>query len=383
MAAGGSTSVVVFALAANLGIAVAKFAAAAYTGSSAMVSEGIHSLVDSSNQGLMLFGIARSQRPPDEKHPFGYSKELYFWAFVVAMVLFALGAGFSIYEGYQKLLHPHPIENVHIIYAVLGVAILLEGGATWKALQEFNKKRGNKSFLKGLRQSKDPALFAILLEDMAAIAGLIVAGIGITIAVQMGIEEADGMASIAIGIILAFVSVFMAFEVKSLIIGEAADIETQRGIIALFKDEMGAGKPIHAINEVRTMHLGPSDILVAASVDFGDRIDAAAVEATTERLETAIKARFPGIRRLFLEAQSQKAHRAAIEAEARHEAEIVGAEPEDVLPEAVSPGGIPVGGNGGVGTKMAPQSAQKQEGFVTARPMSRKGRKRAKSKKKG
>ena len=382
MAAGGSTTVVVFALTANLGIAVAKFAAAAYTGSSAMVSEGIHSLVDSSNQGLMLFGIARSKRPPDEKHPFGYSKELYFWAFVVAIVLFALGAGFSIYEGYQKLLHPHPINNVHIIYAVLGVAIFLEGIATWKALKEFNKRRGNRSFLKGLRQSKDPALFAILLEDLAAIAGLIVAGIGVTVAVQMGIEEADGLASIAIGVILACVSVFMALEVKSLIIGEAANTETQRGIMRLFKEEMGEGKPILAINEIRTMHLGPSDVLVAASVDFGDSFDAAAVEATTERLETAVKNEYPEIRRLFLEAQSQEAHRAAIEAEARHEAEIVDTEPEDVMPETLSAGGVPIGdGAGGVANKMAPQAAQKPADYVTARPMSRKGRKKAKRKK--
>ena len=169
MAAGGSTAVVLFALGANLGIAVAKLVAAAWAGSSAMLSEGIHSLVDSSNQGLMLHGIKRSSRPADDTHPFGYSKELYFWSFVVAIMLFALGAGISIYEGIKKLQHPHAITNVHIIYLVLGFAIVLEGLATMKAFKEFNKRRRGREFLTALRQSKDPALFAILLEDFAAV----------------------------------------------------------------------------------------------------------------------------------------------------------------------------------------------------------------------
>lgn len=367
MAAGGSRAVVLFALGANLGIAVAKFVAAAWTGSSAMLSEGIHSLVDSSNQGLMLYGIKRSSRPADATHPFGYSKELYFWSFVVAIMLFALGAGISIYEGITKLQEPHAITNVHIIYAVLGIAIVLEGLATLKTFKEFNKRRRGRRFLTALRQSKDPALFAILLEDFAAIMGLLVAMAGVSVAYYMGYPEADGIASIIIGIILALVALFMAIEIKALIIGEAADIETQRGLMKIIKSEQGEGKPILAINEVRTMHLGPRDILVAASVDFGDGLSAADVEATTARLETTIKEQFPKVRRLFLEAQSEEAHAEAIAAEAVHEAELVGVEPGDADEADVA-----------VPTKMAPNQPKGQGDYITARPMSRKGRKRSK-----
>lgn len=381
MAAVGSTSVVLVALGANLGIAAAKFAAAVYTGSSAMLSEAIHSLVDSGNQGLMLYGIKRSARPADDKHPFGYSKELYFWSFVVAILLFALGAGISIYEGIDKLRHPHAIDNVHIIYIVLGVAVLLEGLATFKAFKEFNKRRRGRGILTALRQSKDPALFAILLEDFAAILGLFVAMIGVTIAHQLGYAEADGIASIVIGCILACVAFFMAFEIKGLILGEAADVETQRGIMAIINAEHGSGKPIRAINEVRTMHLGPTDILVAASVDFRDGILAEDVEAATARIETAIKSRFPSVRRLFLEAQSVAAHAEAIAAEAEHEAALTGVTPEEakrqlVRATAATPKTAGLA-KGTVPTKMASGAAQKQDTVVTARPMSRKGRKRA------
>jgi cation diffusion facilitator family transporter len=372
VAATGSTTVVYFALGANLGIAIAKFAAAAWTGSSAMFSEAIHSVVDSGNQALMLYGIRRSTRPADEKHPFGYSKELYFWSFVVAILLFALGAGISIYEGIQKLLHPHPIENASIIYAVLGVALLLEGAAAYKAFKEFDKRRQGRGMLSALRHSKDPALFAILLEDFAAILGLIVAASGVTVAIQLGYEAADGIASIVIGIILAIVALFMANEIRGLIIGEAADAATRRGLLEIIGGEQGADKPIRAINEVRTMHLGPNDILVAASVDFQDGISAEEVEATTQRLETAIKDRFPDIRRLFLEAQSEKGHAASIAAEAQHEAELTGAEPEKAMPQTRS-------GEGGP-TKKAPETARKGPPIITARPLSRKGRKRARKK---
>ena len=366
--AGGSTTVVLVALGANLGIAVAKFGASVLTGSSAMFSEAIHSLVDSGNQGLMLYGIKRSARPADDKHPFGYSKELYFWSFVVAIMLFALGSGVSIYEGIEKLKHPHPISDVHIIYAVLGIAVLLEGFACYKAMQEFNARRGRRGILTALRQSKDPSLFAILLEDFAAILGLIVAAVGVTVADLLHYEPADGIASIIIGVILACVAMFMAFEIKHLIIGEAADAETQRGIMAAIKAEQGEGKPIRAINEVRTMHLGPHDILVAASVDFGGNVSADEVEGATARIETAIKSKFPDVRRLFLEAQSVEAHVAAVKAEVHHEAELVGADAEDMMEKSVR-------------TKMTPEAAQRQTANVTARPMSRKGRKRSKKKK--
>lgn len=331
MAAGGSTTVVLIAMGANFGIACAKFAAAAWTGSSAMASEAIHSLVDTSNQGLLLYGLHRARQPADEQHPFGYSKELYFWSFVVAIVLFALGAGVSIYEGVEKIRDPHPIHDVHIIYAVLGVAILLEGFSTYKAIAEFNRRYAGTRWFDALRQSKDPALFAIVLEDIAAMIGLTVALIGVAVADFYGIVEADGVASIAIGLVLAGVAVFMALEIKSLIIGEAVDAGVLAGIRAKIEQEIGKGEPITAINEIRTMHLGPEDVLVAASVDFRDGETARSVETTTAHLENVIKAEFPQVRRLFLEVQSQAAHREALAAEARHHAKVEGLGADDAV----------------------------------------------------
>ncbi len=308
MSAGGSTAVVVVALGCNLAIAASKFVAYTWTGSSAMLSEAIHSLVDSANQALLFLGLKRAQRPADARHPFGYSKELYFWSFIVAMILFSLGAGVAIYEGVEKILHPHPIENAYISYIVLGVAIVLESISTWKALAEFNARRGRQGAISALRHSKDPALFAIVLEDLAALAGLAVAFIGIFLADKFGIAEADAVASIVIGLILGGVAVFMSTEIRSLIVGEAASPAMRSGIRNLIHAELGTGRPIRAINEIRTMHLGPEDVLVAASVDFHDNGTVTDVEATTARLEQAIRTRYPAVRNLFLEVQGEEEH---------------------------------------------------------------------------
>lgn len=308
MSAGGSGSVVLVALVCNLGIAAAKFAAAAWTGSSAMLSEAIHSLVDTSNQGLLLIGLKRSRLPADESHPFGYSKELYFWSFIVAILLFSLGAGVAIYEGVEKISNPRPIFDPVVNYIVLAVAFALEGVSTLKAMSAFNAQRGRMGALTALRASKDPALFTVLLEDTAALAGLTVAAIGIAIAHLTGNPWADGVASIIIGLILGFVAIFMSVEIRSLIVGEAASPAVRQGLRDIIASETGPGKPIRLINEIRTMHLGPHDVLVAASVDFDDGQTAAAVEATTSRLERAIKARYPDVGRLFLEVQSASEH---------------------------------------------------------------------------
>lgn len=308
VSAGGSTGVVLVALGCNLAIAAAKFVAYAWTGSSAMLSEAIHSLVDTSNQALLLHGMKRSQRPADVHHPFGHSKELYFWSFIVAILLFSLGAGVALYEGAEKLHNPHPIHDAHINYIVLIVAIALEGVSTWKALSEFNARRGEAGVISALRASKDPALFAIVLEDLAALAGLLCALVGVFVADQFGIAEADGIASIAIGLILGLVAAFMSIEIRSLIIGEAASPEVRSGLAAIIRKETGAGRPIKGINEIRTMHLGPEDVLVAASVDFHDGETSKSVEETTSRLEKAIRVRFPEVRRLFIEVQSAEAH---------------------------------------------------------------------------
>lgn len=308
VAAGGSTTVVLIAMGANFGIACAKFAASAWTGSSAMLSEAIHSVVDTCNQALLLFGIKRSTRKADEAHPFGYSKELYFWSFIVAIVLFSLGAGVSIYEGIDKFFHPHKIEHADIIYVVLGLAIGMEGFSTYKALAEFRTRYAGRKFVSALKKSKDPALFAIVLEDIAAIFGLFVALIGVLIADKLGYTQADGIASIAIGLVLAAVAIFMAIEIKSLIIGEAADPEVQSGLFRIINAHTGETEPILAINEIRTMHLGPLDILVAASVDFRDGTSSETVEATTNEIEQEIKAEFPSVRKLFIEVQSIESH---------------------------------------------------------------------------
>lgn len=304
MSAEGSTKVVLIALGCNFGIAVAKFAAAAFTGSSAMLSEAIHSLVDTSNQGLLFHGIKRAARPADDRHPFGYAMELYFWSFVVAIVLFSLGAGVSIYEGVDKLFHPHPISNVEVNYAVLGIALVLESISTRQALKAFNKSREGRSAISALRHSKDPALFTVLLEDLAALAGLTVALIGIAAAHILELDWADGAASILIGLILASVAAFLSIEIKSLLIGEAASEEVQTNVRNLLSAEGCKSGPVRAINEIRTMQLGPNDVIVAASVDMEDTATAADVEAANARLTSAIKAQHPEVRYLFIDVKA-------------------------------------------------------------------------------
>jgi cation diffusion facilitator family transporter len=304
MSAGGTTRVVMVALACNLGIAVSKFAAALFTGSSAMLSEAIHSLIDSSNQGLLYHGLQRSKRPPDARHPFGYAKELYFWCFVVAVLLFSLGAGVSLYEGVDKILHPHPITNPEVNYVVLGFALVLEGVSTFKAVTAFNETRNGERMVAALQRSKDPALFTVLLEDLAALAGLAVALIGILATDLGGIAIADGIASVVIGIILAAVAAFMGLEIKSLLIGEAASEDLQAGVRRLIDAEAGCNGLVRGVNDLRTLQLGPDDILVTASLDMEDTALASDVEATTGRLSTKIKAAYPAVQHLFLEVKT-------------------------------------------------------------------------------
>ena len=333
MAAEGSTKVVLIALACNFGIAVSKFAAAAYTGSSAMLSEAIHSLVDTSNQALLFHGIKRSARPPDARHPFGYAKELYFWSFVVAILLFSLGSGVSIYEGIEKLLHPHPISNPEVNYMVLGFALALESVSTWQALKAFNATRNGERALTALRRSKDPAMFTVLLEDVAALAGLAVALAGIAAAHLAGLEWADGVASVIIGLILASVAAFLAIEIKSLLVGEAAAPEVVASIRALLAAEGGKIGPVRSINEIRTMQLGPHDVIVAASVDMADDATAADVEAANTRLDRAIKARHPEVKFLYIEVEAAAG---SIAAEA-----LAVVEPAQVSAHAALAAGVP------------------------------------------
>lgn len=306
--ASGSTKVVIAALIGNSAIAVTKFIASSVTGSSAMFAEGVHSVVDSGNQALLLFGLKRAARPADEHHPFGYGKEIYFWAFVVAILLFALGAGIAFYEGVHKIRDPHPITNVAWNYVVLGLAMAFEAGAWWVAYKEFNKVRGTMPMFRAVRESKDPALFTVLFEDSAAMLGLIAALIGVFSADQFGILWADGAATLAIGLILAAAATFLAFETKGLLIGEAAEGSLVGDVISLVRKQ----NFVVGINEARTIHFGPEDVLMTISVDARDGMTASQIEEGVSMLESAIKERHPEVTRIFIEIQGARASAAQI-----------------------------------------------------------------------
>jgi cation diffusion facilitator family transporter len=306
MAAHSSKKVIYAALIGNSAIAVTKFGAAAFTGSSAMFSEAVHSVVDTGNQILLLYGIRRSGREPDDQHPFGYGMELYFWAFVVAILIFAGGAGISFYEGLHKIQTPEPLTSAYVNYIVLGLAILFEAGAWWVAFRAFRATKGRRSYFAAVRQSKDPAVFTVLFEDTAAMLGLVVALVGIWLGELLGMPVLDGVASIGIGLILAATAIFLAYECKGLLIGESVSPEVRRGIEAIIKEQPG----IERINEHRSMHLGPEDVLLNLSLDFASGLSADQLEAAIAAIERQIKSRYPQVKRVFIEAQSWTAHRA-------------------------------------------------------------------------
>jgi cation diffusion facilitator family transporter len=304
MAGHKNKKVIYAALAGNTAIAITKIAAAIYTGSSAMLSESIHSIVDTGNQILLLYGIRRASRPADERHPFGYGRELYFWAFVVAILIFAVGAGVSIYEGIHRIQNPRPITNPAINYVVLSFAMIFEGGAWWVAYRAFNSTRGKRSLIAAIRDSKDPSIFTVLLEDTAAMLGLLVAFVGIALGQWLEIPQLDGLASVLIGCILAGAAILLAQETKGLLIGEGADPEIVREISRV----LSAHSAIDRVNEILSMHQGPDDILVNVSVEFRDGLEIGAIERHTAAIEREIKARIPGARRVFIEAQSTVDH---------------------------------------------------------------------------
>jgi len=311
VATDGSKKVVLAALVGNTLISITKFTAAAYTGSSAMLSEAIHSMVDTGNQGLILYGMARSKKPADDHHPFGYGMELYFWSFVVAILIFGVGAGVSIYEGIDKIRHPGVITDAYINYLVLGAALIFEGIAWWIAMQEFRQTKGDMGYLEAIRQSKDAAIFTVLFEDTAAMLGLLVAFVGIALAEAINMPVLDGIASVIIGLILATVAGVLAYECKSLLVGESAGSPVIMGIRAIAVEDDG----VEGVNELRTMHLGPKDVLVNISLDFADTLSATDIERTISRMERAIKSAYPEVKRLFVEAQSLTSHLADLSSE--------------------------------------------------------------------
>ena len=299
--AGDSKVVIYAALIGNSAIAVTKFVAAAITGSSAMLAEGIHSVVDTGNQILLLLGLRRSRRPPDEHYPFGHGKEVYFWSFVVAIMIFAVGAGISLYEGIHAVMDPHPVANAAVNYVVLALAIVFEAGAWWFAFRGFRRAKGHLGYVEAVMRSKDPTLFVVLFEDTAALLGLLVALGGIAGAQLTGAWWLDGAASIVIGCILGATAIWLAIETKGLLIGEAA----RPGVIRDIRARVSSHECVRAVNEVLTMHMGPEFVLVNASVTFASDARADRVAAAVAAIEQDLKESWPDIKRVFIEGQGR------------------------------------------------------------------------------
>lgn len=300
MASGGSKTAVIAAIIGNLIIAAGKFVAATITGSSAMIAEGIHSLVDTGNGGLLLLGIKRSSRPADEDHPFGHGKALYFWSLIVAMSIFGIGGGMSVYEGITHIQHPSPLENPVWNYAVLAFAFVVEAVSFRVALREFDEARKGTPPLEFVRTSKDPSLYTVVFEDLAALLGLVVAFLGVFFGHLLKNPYLDGAASIVIGLILMGVAWLLAAETKGLLLGEGADSAIRRRLTEMVEsDEM-----VERVTELLTMYMGPHDLLVNVGVEFREGISAEAVHAAIHRIEEHLQAEHPEIKRVYVEVDS-------------------------------------------------------------------------------
>ena len=300
MATEGSRTAVIAAIAGNSAIAVAKFVAAAITGSSAMFSEGVHSVADVGNQTMLLWGLNAAKKEADADHPFGRGKEVYFWSFMVAVILFVGGAVLSIDHGIEAIRHPHELDSPLTSIVVLLVAIVIEGFTFYVALREFNHVRGSRSTWRSIRDTKDTALLVVLLEDSAAMAGLVLALVGIGLAQVTGEPVWDGVASIAIGILLAFVAILLAFETKALLVGEAASRRDRASIRSLVLSHTN----VMAVGRLLTMHMGPSEILVNLDVDLIDNLSDDDVERTIDEIEASIREVLPGAKNIFVELES-------------------------------------------------------------------------------
>jgi cation diffusion facilitator family transporter len=291
MAAGGSTKVVVAALLANAGIAIAKGIAAAVTGSGAMLAETIHSVADSGNQALLLLGAKRAKRPPDAQHPFGYGSERYFWAFIVAMVLFSLGSLFSLYQGTLKVIHPEPIESVGWAIGVLITGFFLEGASFVVAHRAVTKARAGRGFWHYFAHAKDPSLPLVYLEDFGALVGLLVALIGVCLSKYAGIAIADGLATVLIGLLLGVIAVILARRCHRLLIGEAASPSDARAILAAALETDG----IDEVLELKTLQIGPEFVIVGLEIRLSGGPEA------IDRLEALIRERVPSAKYIAVE----------------------------------------------------------------------------------
>lgn len=289
------------ALAANLLIAITKFVAAGITGSSAMISEGIHSFVDSVNELLLLLGISKSKKPASTKRPFGYGKELYFWAFIVSILIFGLGGGVSIYEGITHLIHPEEISDPFWSYIVLGIAFLLDGFSFITALKEFNKQRGKTPFWTAVKRSKDPTTFVVLFEDAADLLGLIVAFLGVFLGHEFKNPAFDGAASIIIGLILITISLVLAKESRSLLMGETADEALLQEVTLLTEADETVSKVLRTLS----MYMAPEEIFLVLHIHFHDQLTTRELTAAIKRIRKSIKTKFPSIKRIFMQPDDQ------------------------------------------------------------------------------
>jgi cation diffusion facilitator family transporter len=288
------------ALAGNLMVALAKFAAAAMTGSAAMTSEAVHSLIDTLNEVLLLYGIARSKRPADRTHPMGYGRELYFWSFVVALLIFALGAGVAFYEGFNHIAVPQPIERPGVIFAVLAASLAFEGTSWWISIRAFGAAKRNLGWWEAFRRSKDPPAFIVVFEDSAALLGIAVVAAGTTAALLTGDARWDGAASLVIAAILAGVAVLLAQESKELLIGERADPALSDAILRTASGIAG----VCSANSIVTIQIAPHSVVATLSLDFFDTLRAPEIERAVIELESRIRSLYPDVTALFVKPQS-------------------------------------------------------------------------------
>jgi cation diffusion facilitator family transporter len=299
-AASASKTAIVAAILGNVAIAVTKFVAAAFSGSSAMLSEGIHSLVDTGNGGLLLLGLHQGRKRPDSTHPFGHGKELYFWSLIVSITIFALGGGMSLYEGITQLIHPQSLSDPFWNYIVLGCAFVFEGTTWLFGWKAFRIVKGNRGILEAIHKSKDPASFIVVFEDSGALLGLVIAFCGVFFGHRLNNPYLDGVASILIGLVLALMSFFLAHESKGLLIGEGVERETLRRIRALVE----ADPAVEHVSRLLTMYLGPHEVMLTLEVKFRDKLSAVGVRGAVARLQKSVRKECPDITRIYFASES-------------------------------------------------------------------------------
>jgi len=288
------------AIAANVAIAATKFTVASITGSAAMLSEAIHSVVDTGNEGLLLLGLRLSRRPPDDEHPFGHGRELYFWSLIVALVIFAVGGGVSLYEGVAHVVRPEPVADPFWNYVVLGCSFVFEGVSWLFGWRAFRKVKGAQGPLEAIHNSKDPTTFIVVFEDTGALAGLLIAFCGIFLGQQLGTPYLDGVASIAIGLMLGLMSVFLAYETKGLLIGEGYGRETLRRLRATVETD----RAVERVNRLLTLFFGPEEVMLTLEVRFRRELSASEVRAAISRVKQLVRKEHPEIRRIYFAAES-------------------------------------------------------------------------------